>query len=190
VANTQWCSIFIGASVQVLAARSSDHKLLLLVLDTDMQENDKSKRGFKFEMSWTLEEDYQHIIEEAWNVVPNGNTWSKLSKCRTSLIRRGNGKLGNNTVLNKQKTKELEVLQRHEGPKNGEAIKKLNAEIEVLLEQEDLRWKQRAKQNWYKHGGCNTQYFHTWANQCRRINKIQKVRNTDGHEWQQPSKVP
>jgi hypothetical protein len=23
--------------------------------------------------------------------------------------------------------------------------------------------------------GCNTQYFHTWANQRRRINKIQKA---------------
>jgi hypothetical protein len=115
--------MFTGASVQVLAARSSNHKLLLLVLDTDMQENDKSKRGFKFEMSWTLDEDYQHIIEEAWNVVPNDNTWSKLSKCRTSLIRWGNGKLGNNAVLNKQKTKELEVLQRHEGLKDLKTVK-------------------------------------------------------------------
>ena len=36
VANTQWCSMFTGASVQVLAARSLDHKLFLLVLDMDM----------------------------------------------------------------------------------------------------------------------------------------------------------
>jgi hypothetical protein len=57
VANTQWCSMITRASVQVLAARSSNHKPLLLILDANMQENGKSKRGFKFEMSWTLEED-------------------------------------------------------------------------------------------------------------------------------------
>jgi hypothetical protein len=64
-----------------------------------MQENGKSRRGFKFEMSWTLEEDYQQIIKEAWNAVPNDNTLSKLSKCRTSLLRWSIGKSGNNVVL-------------------------------------------------------------------------------------------
>ena len=64
MANTQWCSMFEGASVQVLATRSSDHKPLLRFLKTNMQGNDKGKRGFKFEMSWTLEEEYQQIIEE------------------------------------------------------------------------------------------------------------------------------
>jgi hypothetical protein len=57
------------------------------------------------------------------------------------------------------------------------------------LEKEDIRWKQRAKQNWYKNGDRNTQYFHAWANQRRRINRIQRVRDTAGQEWQQPGDV-
>jgi hypothetical protein len=61
--------------------------------------------------------------------------------------------------------RELEVLQRSESPENSDAIKNAQGEIEKLLEQEDLRWKQRAKQNWYKNGDQNTQYFHAWANQ-------------------------
>lgn len=155
-----------------------------------MQVNGKSRRGFKFEMSWTLEEEYQQIIEEAWNAVPTENTRSKLSKCRTSRLRWSKGKSGRIVVFIKQKTKELEVLQQQEGPKNSEEIRKLNGEIEVLLEQEDLRWKQRAKQNWYKSGDRNTQFFHAWANQRRRINIIQKIRDIDGCEWQHPSEVP
>jgi endonuclease/exonuclease/phosphatase family metal-dependent hydrolase len=190
VANTQWCSMFTGASVQVLAARSSDHKPLLLVLDMELQENGKRRRGFKFEMSWTLEEDYQQLIEETWNAVPNENTRAKLAQCRTSLLRWSKGKHGSNAALIKQKTKELELLQRYEGPENCEEIKNLNGEIEKLLEQEDLRWKQRAKQNWYKNGDRNTQYFHAWANQRRRLNRIQKVRDTNGREWKHPSEVP
>ena len=56
------------------------------------------------------------------------------------------------------------MLQQQEGPENNDEIKKLNGEIKVLLEHEDLRWKQWAKQNWYKNGDRNTQYFHAWAN--------------------------
>ena len=81
------------------------------------------------------------------------------------------------------------MLQRDEGHENSERIKKLNGKIELLLQQEDLRWKQRAKQNWYKSGDRNTQYFHAWANQRRRINRIQKVCDTRGREWQHPSEV-
>jgi hypothetical protein len=51
VANPQWCCMFEGASVQVLAARSSDHKPLLLNWESNGQGNDTGKRGFKFEMS-------------------------------------------------------------------------------------------------------------------------------------------
>jgi hypothetical protein len=71
VANSQRCCMFEGASVQVLAARSSDHKPLLLNWENNGQGNDKGKRGFKFEMSWTLDEEYQKVVEEAWNEAPN-----------------------------------------------------------------------------------------------------------------------
>jgi endonuclease/exonuclease/phosphatase family metal-dependent hydrolase len=45
VANSQWCCMFEGASVQVLAARSSDHKPLLLNWETNVQGKTKAKEG-------------------------------------------------------------------------------------------------------------------------------------------------
>ena len=65
VANTQWCGMFKDASVQVLPSRSSDHKPLFLMLDVNLQGNGLNRKGFKFEMNWTLEEGYQQVIEEA-----------------------------------------------------------------------------------------------------------------------------
>ena len=59
VTNTQWYSIFKEANVQVLAGRSSNHKPIQLLLDANLQVNGKIGRGFKFELNWTLEEDYQ-----------------------------------------------------------------------------------------------------------------------------------
>ena len=85
VANTQWCSMFKEASVQVLAGRSSDHKPIQLTLATNLQVHGKKRRGFKFELNWTLEAEYQQVVEEAWNVVPNDDAISKLCKCRISL---------------------------------------------------------------------------------------------------------
>jgi hypothetical protein len=40
-------------------------------------------------------------------------------------------------------------------------IKLLQTEIDDILEREDTKWKQRAKQNWYRSRDQNTQYFHS-----------------------------
>jgi hypothetical protein len=50
------------------------------------------------------------------------------------------------------------------------------------LEFEDTRWKQRAKQSWYRDGDRNTPFFHAWASHRRRINTIKWVINRDGRE--------
>jgi hypothetical protein len=38
-------------------------------------------------------------------------------------------------------------------------------ELDSLLEQEELKWQQRAKVNWLKHGDRNSKYFHAAATQ-------------------------
>jgi hypothetical protein len=49
------------------------------------QRNDHgSKRGFKFEMSWTLDEEYQKIVEGGLDCkAPYDDVPSKLAQCRT-----------------------------------------------------------------------------------------------------------
>lgn len=43
-------------------------------------------------------------------------------------------------------------------------IKNLEKEMDLWLAQEDVRWKQRAKKEWYKGGDKNTKYFHVYGN--------------------------
>jgi hypothetical protein len=59
----------------------------------------------------------------------------------------------------KNKTKALAELQELDGLKHNEAIKALQQEIDTLMEFEDTRWKQRAKQSWYRDGDRNTPFF-------------------------------
>jgi hypothetical protein len=56
--------------------------------------------------------------------------------------------------------KDLEKLQR--GPMSDESVaaqKELLVRLELLMEQEELMWVQRARANWLKHGDRNTKFF-------------------------------
>jgi hypothetical protein len=57
---------------------------------------------------------------------------------------------------------------------------KLKANLNSLLEQEELKWRQRAKENWLKNGNQNTKYFHAYASQRSKKNDITEVLDKDG----------
>lgn len=52
--------------------------------------------------------------------------------------------------------------------------------MEQALEEEDLKWRQRAKQHWLLHGDRNTQFYHMHANQRRKTNTISHILDHNG----------
>jgi len=96
----------------------------------------------------------------------------RLSSCQQELSRWSWRKFGNAKKQLKEKTKQLEELQRRESPGLAKAITKLQQEIDNIQEREDIKWKHRTKQNWYRNRDRNTQYFHAWANHRKKINGI------------------
>ncbi|KAM7254949.1 hypothetical protein ACFE04_020190 [Oxalis oulophora] len=58
----------------------------------------------------------------------------------------------------------------------------VRARYELLLEQESVKWKQRAKCFWLKYGDKNTKYFHMQATSRRKKNKVTELQNEEG-EW-------
>jgi hypothetical protein len=68
-------------------------------------------------------------------------------------------------------------------------IKEVQLKLHRLLEMEDLKWKQRAKRNWFTQGDRNTKFFHAWATQRRRRNYIEKVRDGEGIQRSQSAEM-
>lgn len=89
----------------------------------------------------------------------------------------------------KKLKRELEKVRR--GPLTDESIaaqKEILLRLELLLEQEEIFWVQRARANWLKHGDRNTNFFHHYASTRRRKNFVKRlvdelgVRHEDARE--------
>ncbi|TYH90486.1 hypothetical protein ES332_A13G051700v1 [Gossypium tomentosum] len=52
--------------------------------------------------------------------------------------------------------------------------------MERVLDNEEMLWKQKSHSNWLMLGDRNTKYFHSQANNRRRVNQINALKLEDG----------
>lgn len=90
-----------------------------------------------------------------------------MKHCKRELVRWSSYRNREVEKEIKQKTERLKNEQKNEGPHNVEIIKTLHGELGLLLEQEDMKWKQRANRTWYQLGDKNTKFFHSCASPRR-----------------------
>lgn len=57
---------------------------------------------------------------------------------------------------------------------------KLKRELEAVLTQEELLWKQKFRKDWIMHGDRNTTFFHHKTLTRRRRNKIMAIKDENG----------
>lgn len=184
VANKRWLTDFSSPGVETILTSRSDH--LPSVLSTEDKRARKVREIIRFEAKWALEEDREGTIQHAWqHKFFSSNCWpniqSKLSFCSKELMKWSATK----KKLSKQELAEkialLKALQNQTVP-DMHAIKTLEKVIDNWLEREDVKWKQRAKKEWYKGGDKNTKFFHARATQRRKNNKILMIKNHHGAE--------
>lgn len=61
-------------------------------------------------------------------------------------------------------------------------FRELDSRLHHLNDQQNIYWRQRAKQHWLLHGDMNTKFFHSYATTRKRKNAISKLRNMHG-QW-------
>ena len=65
----------------------------------------------------------------------------------------------------------------------------LQKELNKRFDQEDLKWRQKAKANWLKLGARNTKFFYASANQKRKVNQILSIKDEMGTIWESPAAI-
>lgn len=177
--------MFPAMEVTVLAKRSSDHHPIFVCLNESRRRPWCRNKQFRMEAGWCLREDYKRIVYDTWTernpaVDPWEKIRGKIKRCQKATMMWVKKTVQVNEALLQTKTRELAVLQQREteGEKLAEA--ELQAEIYDLMEIEDLKWKQGAKEDWLRNGDRNTKYFHACASQKKRSSTIEQIRDEEG----------
>jgi hypothetical protein len=194
VANAEWRIMFENVDVQVMARRSSDHHPLLLTFNGVSNAAQRKKGSFRMETHWVRRDDFMETVKNTWGGRggrrdPWGNIKGKLEKCQKTIkvwVRKS-------VQATEKKIQEKSQKLVHFQMKDGESARKeealIKGEIHDLLEQEEVKWKQRAKEDWLRYGDRNTKYFHACATQKKRRNTVEQIKNEEGEMCLTPEAI-
>jgi hypothetical protein len=129
--------------------------------------------------------------ENPWKILS-----SHLDGCKKALLHWQWVEIGRLNRDFEDQCNNFAIIQGKENSPNVGHALELQRELQGRLEQKELRWRQRAKINWLANGDRNSKYFHACAKyfhagayQCRKGNKINKIRDEGGRLWETQEEI-
>ncbi|XP_019177860.1 PREDICTED: uncharacterized protein LOC109173056 [Ipomoea nil] len=178
VATVEWAESYEETLVRKIRTLQSAHSAIYV--DIESRPVRAATHSFKFESAWLLEEGCAKVVDEAWRQSTGLDFQQRITLCGQRLARWGGEhfrRFGNRI---RELRSRLDSLQEDRAPQAVDEFLAVEGELEILLQQEEIFWKQRSKQLWLKHGDANTSYFHKAASaRCRR-NLLVRVKDPGG----------
>ncbi|CAL8163099.1 unnamed protein product [Prunus armeniaca] len=159
--NPEWMILFPNSELQNLPILKSNHGPILLTCNDTLR---RVPKAFRFEAMWLAHRDFDTVVTQTWNNSYSGNAAQKIQ----SLTQ------GNLLLIQEQLAQNpynLYLLDKD---------LKLNTDLKILLEQEEVFYAQKDRANWLQLGDKNTKYFHTQALIRRKRNQIIRIRDPNG----------
>ena len=130
-------------------------------------------------------EGCKEVIKDAWSYQPpNGSPmfklFEKIKRCKTKLVAWSREVFGNAIIQIEEKQVALMAMNNTEYGNNLAQINILREEINTLLHQEEVFWRQLSRAIWLPASDKNTKFFHKRASQRRRKNQIEGLMNREG----------
>ena len=124
------------------------------------------------------------IIRGAWEMeVPNGSPmfrlFEKIKSCRKALVDWSRTTFGNFETQLQEKQAALDNLSMQNKVNHLPLIKSLEMEINNILHQDELFWRQTSRSIWLPAGDKNTKVFHQWASQRQQKNNISGLKDNN-----------
>uniref|UniRef100_A0A2N9HCL8 Reverse transcriptase domain-containing protein n=1 Tax=Fagus sylvatica TaxID=28930 RepID=A0A2N9HCL8_FAGSY len=188
LATSAWMDWFPNYNVTHCPGSVSDHLALVVITKAKPAVQRRQKWVKRFEEKWATHPACEEIIRSSWNQQaavgsPMFQLCHKLSWCRKALVDWSRGIFGAINLQIDHKMAALEALHEdNHGGKHNLQIRALQDEVNLLLHQDELHWRQRSREIWLKAGDRNTKYFHQKAKQRRGKNIIRGMLDSNG-QW-------
>ncbi|KAK3193518.1 hypothetical protein Dsin_024828 [Dipteronia sinensis] len=185
LADSQWRDKFVNYHVEHLGYNSSDHRPILMDCSSVTRYRIHIERKFWFEQFWLKKNDIGSVIVTVWqDGVPSiliEGLVCKLYQCASRLTDWSRIHFGNVQKQIGEKNREIECLYKCCGkPGIMLFIRKLEKEVEGLLECDKVYWKQRSIADWLKAGNRNSKFFHSKASDRKKKNSISCLIDANG----------
>ena len=178
------------AEVAHLPFLASDHAPLYVQLEPEQKGNPR-RRPFRFEAAWLKHDGFKELLSASWN--REMSTSEALVALKVKLKKWNKEIIGD---VNKRKEELLceikevqEALERN--PSDALLLREetLHKEFDVVLEQEEVLWYQKSREKWIVLGDRNTNYYHTTTIVRRKRNRIEMLKDDEGHWIDQPEQL-
>lgn len=184
--NQDWLNLFETTSINHLIRTGSDHSPLFI---TAVNNPKTYPKYFRFLDLWTEEEEFQAVVQQAWNIEVQGSPmWrfhlklKNTCKCLSHWSKNTIGNIFHHVKDLETKVAELESSMINDSSEvNRTALNQANALLIRAYKKEESFWRQKSGVKWYVEGEVNSKFFHSVVNGRKKRLSLKKLRRDDGN---------
>lgn len=133
---------------------------------------------------WLHHRKFQEVMRASWRNTEGGEDLiEKLKICGVSLTQWASKEFGSIRKRKKELYNQLNNLQLSESCEaNLEEQRRVESELDIVLQHEETMWFQRSRALWLKDGDKNSKFFHQKATHRKNRNTIKCMKREDGQD--------